>query len=159
MRDNDLNNKQKGKDNEDDKRKTKETKIRPGNKVIVQNTVLPHKLTPKLNIIEYEVLERQGNEAALIKYGRLLKRYVSHLKKLPELTTNSHAPLPEELPPQSSTSPTGPPQQEEAKSSPGVDDRQLEPESQARTNGEGNLEQVKPFKLKKMDGMWRPVKE
>lgn len=81
--DNDILNKHKGKEKEDKVRAAKETDINPGDQVMVQNVVVPHKLTPKFGKTEYVVVERKGNEVVLGMDGKTIRRHIAHVKKLP----------------------------------------------------------------------------
>lgn len=81
--DNDILNKHKGKEKENKVRAAKETDINPGDQVMVQNVVVPNKLTPKFDKTEYVVVERKGNEVVLGKDGKIIRRHVTHVKKLP----------------------------------------------------------------------------
>ncbi|XP_044753909.1 uncharacterized protein K02A2.6-like [Coccinella septempunctata] len=84
-RDNDMVNKQKGKEMEDSSRRAKIIEIKQGDKVLAKNMIIPNKLIPRFNNEEFTVVERKGNEVTLSSEdGQIVKRHVSHLKKLPE---------------------------------------------------------------------------
>lgn len=74
--DNDILNKHKGKGKEDKVRAAKETDINPGDQVVVQNVVIPHKLTSRFDKTEYVVMERKGNEV-LSRDGKIIRRHVT----------------------------------------------------------------------------------
>lgn len=81
-RDNDMVQKQKGKEREDASRKSRDSDICPGDKVLVKNMVTPHKLCTRFDGGEYDVIERKGNEVSVMRDGKVYKRQVSHLKKI-----------------------------------------------------------------------------
>lgn len=143
--DNDLLNKNKGKEKEDKARHAKIMDIREGDKVLIQNMIIPHKLTTRFNNEEFTVIERKGNEATLSgQDGQILKRHVSHLKKLTEpsmkdkhdkmrnVITQSSIPNPLSTDP-STAQLTGPNKEPTAS------------------------DKLPPLKLKKMEGLWQCV--
>ena len=77
-RDNDLIQKQKGKEREDKNRDTKSCNIVPGDKVCIQNMIIPNKLCTTFGSDEYEVIDRKGNEVILLKEGKIFRRQASH---------------------------------------------------------------------------------
>lgn len=80
--DNDLVRKQKGKEREDAARGSRFSDICPGDKVLVQNMVIPNKLCSRFGKDEFEVVKRTGNEVLVMKDGKTYRRQVSHLKKI-----------------------------------------------------------------------------
>nr|CAH7737393.1 unnamed protein product [Callosobruchus chinensis] len=164
--DNDILNKQKGKEREDKNRRAKEHNIKPGDKVFIENMVIPHKLTTRYDKNQYEVIHIQDNEATLMRDGKIFKRHVSHLKKVPDTSKR-----------QIITSPS--PHNALAMPSALTDARELEnleeeerPEplpEQPAVNVEKEKEAVieenhptpaasgslKPLRLKKKDGVWQ----
>ena len=81
-KDNDIIQKQKGKEREDIARSSKISDICTGDKVITQNMIIPHKLCSRFGNEEYKVIERKGNEVTIMKDGKTYKRHVSHVKKI-----------------------------------------------------------------------------
>lgn len=81
-KDTDLIKKHKGKEREDAARGSKDCDIRPGDKVLVQNMINPHKLCTRFGIEEFDVVERKGNEVSIMKEGKVYRRQVTHLKKI-----------------------------------------------------------------------------
>lgn len=81
-KDNDMIRKQKGKEKEDVARGSKDSDICPGDKVLVQNMVTPHKLCSRFGNEVFDVLERRGNEVTIMREGKVYRRQVSHLKKI-----------------------------------------------------------------------------
>ncbi|XP_058977362.1 uncharacterized protein K02A2.6-like [Musca domestica] len=82
-RDLDAINKEKGREKADKVRGAKQNNIQVGDKVLVQNVIFPNKLTPTFGKEPCEVVERKGNDVTIRKDGKLYRRNVSHLKKLP----------------------------------------------------------------------------
>lgn len=90
-KDRDCKVKQKGKEIADKRRGAREADISVGDKVVLKNVVFRHKLTPNFDTTEYEVVERKGNIVKVVGEGRTLMRNVSHLKKLPQQSTQPDA--------------------------------------------------------------------
>ncbi|XP_018578310.1 uncharacterized protein K02A2.6-like, partial [Anoplophora glabripennis] len=91
-RDNDIINKQKGKEKEDKIRNAKDTDIKQGDKVLIRNMNIPHKLTTRFNMDEYTVTQKVGNEVTVSGGdGQVYKRHISHVKKIPELPSDQKA--------------------------------------------------------------------
>nr|CAI5846266.1 unnamed protein product [Callosobruchus analis] len=117
----------------------------------MKNVVIPHKLTTKYGKEEYTVVNREGNEITIRSVdGHTVKRLISHLKKLPNmLVDTTEAPrTPDEshnLDSQLPLSPT----QSPGRTSTEADEHEKEPSTETR--------RMKPRKLKKKEGMWRPV--
>nr|CAH7758770.1 unnamed protein product [Callosobruchus chinensis] len=89
-RENDLINKQKGKEREDRARRAETIEIREGDKVLVKNVVVPHKLTTGFDKKKYTVLKRENNEITIRRAdGHILKRHISHVKKVPTTDTDT----------------------------------------------------------------------
>nr|CAH7764967.1 unnamed protein product [Callosobruchus chinensis] len=82
-RDNDMLNKQKGKEKEDRVRKAKPCDIQPGDKVLTLNTTTSNKLESRFLNEEFEVIGRKGNEITIKSNGKIFKRHISHVKKIP----------------------------------------------------------------------------
>ncbi|KAJ8942230.1 hypothetical protein NQ314_010130 [Rhamnusium bicolor] len=168
-RDNDIINKQKGKEKEDRTRNAKEADIKPGDKVLVENMIIPHKLTPRYDKNEYEVLQMQGNEVTLLRDGKILKRHVSHLKKVSGETesTSTSFPLPHNnlpiLPANTAGQLEEEEEEEEEEGRPGTSSINPREEESSRGGGKGHQPtatisgEVQPLKLKKKDGVWQPM--
>ncbi|KAJ8949371.1 hypothetical protein NQ317_019521 [Molorchus minor] len=91
-RDTDIIKKHIGKEKEDRVRNAKETEIKHGDKVLIRNMNIPHKLTTRFNNDEYTVIHKEGNEVTVSREdGQVLKRHVSHVKKIPEPIASQHA--------------------------------------------------------------------
>ncbi|KAG5887202.1 hypothetical protein JTB14_016687 [Gonioctena quinquepunctata] len=84
--DNDIINKFKGKRREDGARRAKENDITVGDRVVVQHSVIPHKLTSRFGTTEYVVTERRGNEVTVTGDGKTMKRHITHVKRIPSIT-------------------------------------------------------------------------
>lgn len=84
VRDKDTQKKEKGKINEDRKRKAKEQVIEVGEKVYVKNFVKSNKLTPNFDPEPHTVVSTRGNEANVRNdsTGQEFKRNVIHLKRV-----------------------------------------------------------------------------
>nr|CAH7757851.1 unnamed protein product [Callosobruchus chinensis] len=53
----------------------------------------PHKLTTQFSNQEYMVLQRNGNEVTITRDdGQILRRHISHIKKIPTINTPSREP-------------------------------------------------------------------
>jgi hypothetical protein len=70
--DSDTIRKQQGKEREDLARGAKDVDINPGDKVLIQNEIIPNKLTPRFDKQEYVVFRRQGNEITVVGDGKVL---------------------------------------------------------------------------------------
>lgn len=150
--DQDLTNKAHGKDKEDKRRKAFRNEITPGDKVLVKNMIFPHKLTPNFANDIYDVTERHGNELTLYREGKVVKRNIAHVKKVPEpfnlsLQTASSSSM------TSTSSPSTPTSEMETTAS----SETYSNDSKDLDQSEGPLEPLKPLKLVKDGGMWRPV--
>lgn len=88
-RDRDVINKEKGKKREDTARGARDADINLGDKVLVKNAVFPHKLTTNWGNASYEVIKKNGNELLLEGDGRFIRRHVTHVKKVPESTSEN----------------------------------------------------------------------
>ncbi|KMQ89050.1 hypothetical protein RF55_11359 [Lasius niger] len=75
--DNDILHKHQGKEREDRARGAKKANINIGDRVVVQNLIVPHKLTSRFGKTEYEVMERIGNELTLSAEGKTIRRHYS----------------------------------------------------------------------------------
>lgn len=53
-----------------------------GDRVLVQNMIIPNKLRTTFGRDKYEVVDRKGNEVILLKDGKISRRQVTHLKKV-----------------------------------------------------------------------------
>nr|CAH7748208.1 unnamed protein product [Callosobruchus chinensis] len=73
----------KGKEKEDRVRKAKPCDIQPGDKVLTLNTTTSNKLESRFLNEEFEVIERKGNEILIKSNGKIFKRHISHVKKIP----------------------------------------------------------------------------
>lgn len=71
-----------GKRKEDVSSKAAVDQITQGDKVLVKNTIFPHKPTPNFGNTEYDVLSRNSNELTLFGNGKVIKRNVAHVKKI-----------------------------------------------------------------------------
>lgn len=81
-RDLDQIRKQKGKELADKKRGAREPEIMVGDRVLLKNVVFPSKLTPTYDLTEYEVIEINGSEVKLLGNGKIVKRNITHCKKI-----------------------------------------------------------------------------
>ena len=92
------------------KRKTKESEIAVGDKVLIKNVVFLHKLTTNFDVAEYEVKGTKVNVVEIIGNGKIFKRNVSHVEKIPTSTTSANTPqghlTPSQKPLSTSTCPT-----------------------------------------------------
>lgn len=143
----DIINKSKGKQREDAARKAQEKELKQGDKVLLQNMLPGHKLTTRFGQEEFTVLGRNDNEVTITNdSGHILRRHVTHLKKLPQSqelsdrkNSNNHDIIPDE--------PTIPSPQP------------LQPALTQPPEQPSDPEKIVPLKLKKMEGMWRRVDE
>lgn len=127
-RDNDLLRKQKGKEREDKVRGSKSCDIQPGDKVITKNMTVTNKLESKFHDEDFTVQERKGNELTLInKDGHIYKRHTTHVKKIPEQEIY------------------------------GFDQNASTSDCDPVGNLQSPPKKIPPLKLKKEEGLWRPV--
>ena len=77
-------NKYKGKERGDAARRARNVDIAVGDKVLIKNVIFPNKLTPNFDSTEFEVIERNGSELKLANGDKILRRNISHVKKIPE---------------------------------------------------------------------------
>jgi hypothetical protein len=149
-RDYDLLKKQKGKSREDKNRNAKNDDINIGDKVLVKNVIFPNKLTPNFNSKEYEIVDRKGNELVASGHGKLIKRNVGHFKKIPSSYESSV------LQRSNMESPT-------VTSTLNSHEEVNEPNSVSEANepnvGSNDEAKITPLKLKRIEGMWRPLAE
>lgn len=83
-RDLDCINKHKGKKKADKERRAKESDIKIGDQVLLKNVIFLHKLTPTFDPTVYVVVDREKNEVKLWRNDRIVRRNVSHVKKVSE---------------------------------------------------------------------------
>ncbi|KAG5866291.1 hypothetical protein JTB14_023254 [Gonioctena quinquepunctata] len=139
--DNDIINKFKGKRREDGARRAKENDITVGDRVVVQHSVIPHKLTSRFGTTEYVVTERRGNEVTVTGDGKTIKRHITHVKRIPSITGTC----------------VGTAESELAGSSTTKDGSEHQEASNDDHSSKGEAIRVEPLKLKRRDGMWKPV--
>lgn len=147
VKDMDLVNKHKGKEREDKNRQAKQSDIKVGDKVLLQNVIFPHKLTTKFSPTKYHVIQRNGNEVVIDDNGRTLRRNIGQVKKLPEIDHNCKS---QNLTSEPSQSPSPTHQLDESNSY----------QSNENNHNESSTMDSNPrltLKLKKLGGMWRPV--
>lgn len=60
----------------------KDADIHLGDKVLVKNAIFPHKLITNWRDVYYDVIKKNGNELYLEGGGRLIRRHVTHVKKV-----------------------------------------------------------------------------
>lgn len=152
-KDADMINKQKGKDREDTSRGAKPTIIEVGDRVLVQNLTRSNKLESRFQNKEFEVIQKNGNEAILAREGKTLRRHVTHLKKVP---SSDEVTQPDLLISESAAEPT-------------ILDNNPQPDKNAPSTGSQAEEEQGPeqrhdtqpkvpiLKLKRMEGLWRPA--
>ncbi|KAJ8982064.1 hypothetical protein NQ317_001473 [Molorchus minor] len=148
--DQDLTKKEMGRRREDKSRNATigVDEVKPGDKVLVKNTFL----TPNFDNSEYDVLGRNGNEVTLFGKGKVIKRNVAHIKKLPVNKTS----------PETSTTPAPPltPARSTPHASPLLQDDPAEKTKNAGDDQEISVSaqpQITPLKLVREGGMWRPA--
>ncbi|XP_030760720.1 uncharacterized protein K02A2.6-like [Sitophilus oryzae] len=134
----------KGKRREDESRGAKQDYIRTGDKVVIQNIIRPHKLTSRFNSVEYDVIERNGNELILFGDGKTIRRHVAHVKKIvaPNPTEMVPAGNQETVPSQEASVPTA---STSVATPVPSDSRELDPPGRIT------------MRLKRKDGMWQPA--
>ncbi|XP_053960266.1 uncharacterized protein K02A2.6-like [Anastrepha ludens] len=128
-KDMDMLNKEKGKQKGDTNRGAKENEIRVGDKVLLRNVLFPNKLTTNFDTVEYEVIDRSGNDIVIRGNGKVFRRNISHVKRIPVLDS-----LTTEFP----------------------ESGALAPSSTATNDEPGNSNQKLILKLKNKGGVWRP---
>lgn len=142
-RDNDVINKQKGKEKEDMARRAKQCDIQPGDKVITLNMTTSNKLESRFINEEFEVIERKGNEVTIRSNGKTFKRHVSHVKKIPVRLNHD---------PNTPPTPVSAQRQEDAM------DQTTNGDVRATDQGEEEqlpAPRIEPLRLKKKEGLWR----
>lgn len=145
-RDTDINNNQKGKTREDKARGSKDSDIQPGDRVVTQNMMTTNKLEGRYLNEEYEVIEKKGNEVTLQKDGKTFKRHTTHVKKLPTETIQNCSPSSTMS---GSTEPTEDVEDNSTRKKE-IQEPVINPDSKSR---------ITPIKLKRKEGLWRPVTE
>ncbi|KAK9701343.1 Reverse transcriptase (RNA-dependent DNA polymerase) [Popillia japonica] len=125
----------------DEEVKATNTEIKPGNKVLVKKVVCSHKLTSNFDNEEYEVISKHGNEVTVFGRGKIIKRNVAHLKKLPESSSPSQS---------LSSSPSQSISRNSSVSHPPLEMDQVE-------DSQNSTPKLQPLKLVKKGGMWRPI--
>ncbi|KAH8292638.1 hypothetical protein KR054_011788 [Drosophila jambulina] len=146
-KDRDLLRKHKGKAAADTTRRAREIDIQVGDKVLLKNVVLAHKLTPTFDTTTYEVTNRKGNVVVTSSGGKSLTRNISHLKKIVNkspLTSAAVEGQDDGLP-----IPVIPPQQTQ-------ETRELQGFSTAPKIQDED--KVLKLRLQKKEGVWRPVR-
>lgn len=154
-RDNDIMNKQKGKEKEDKIRNAKDSNVKQGDKVLIRNMNIPHKLTTRFNTDEYTVTQKVGNEVTVSREdGQVFKRHITHVKKIPELpsnqntcSTNTTLDIVSEKPVTQNPHGTPPPPLAADQKKPGQEEQE----------GLSASRRLPPLKLKKMEGLWRTL--
>nr|CAH7744111.1 unnamed protein product [Callosobruchus chinensis] len=146
-RDNDMLNKQKGKEKEDRVRKAKPCDIQPGDKVLTLNTTTSNKLESRFLNEEFEVIGRKGNEITIKSNGKIFKRHISHVKKIPS--------KPNQDPNISLTIPISVQQEEDVI----TDQTTTEDDANTYQHEEDQVPtaKVEPLRLEKKEGLWRPT--
>ncbi|KAG5875425.1 hypothetical protein JTB14_005323 [Gonioctena quinquepunctata] len=119
----------------------KENDITVGDRVVVQHSVIPHKLTFRFGTTEYVVTERRGNEVTVTGDGKTIKRHITHVKRIPSITGTC----------------VGTAESELAGSSTTKDGSEHQEASNGNHSSKGEAIRVEPLKLKRRDGMWEPV--
>lgn len=51
--------------------------------MLLRNVVFPNKLTTTFDPAEFEVIERKGNDVTVQGNGKIIRRNISHLKRIP----------------------------------------------------------------------------
>ncbi|KAJ8911692.1 hypothetical protein NQ315_017144 [Exocentrus adspersus] len=149
-RDLDLINKEKGRIREDEQRKSRKDCIQIGDRLYVKNVTFPHKLTTDFGNTPYCVTKRNGNKALLESEGRIARRHVSHIKKIPTHTaTASHDNKFHSPPPSTVTQPDNEVLREPSSVTDGPDKEVMSASPTAAS--------VEPLRLRRKEGMWRPV--
>lgn len=145
--DTDMLNKQKGKDREDTSRGAKPSTIEVGDKVLVQNATRANKLESRYRNEEFEVTQKHGNEVILSGEGKILRRHLTHLKKVPTLeeVTKQNV-LTHELIDDISTNFKNPQRSQ-----------QPDGQQQAEEAEDGVCPKVPTLKLKRKEGLWEPA--
>lgn len=159
--DRDLRNKEKGNIGQDKARGAVENNITVGDKVIVKNVMASNKLIPNFGSEHYEVINRTGNELLLEGQNRVIRRRpLNHVKKVHiaedtnKDTSNDQDTtiLYDETPTTINVSDTDTADQKfsntETQSDSPIKDSVPELTKE---------DQVKPLRLKKMEGMWRRI--
>ncbi|XP_058987406.1 uncharacterized protein K02A2.6-like [Musca domestica] len=157
-RDNDIVNKDKGKQRADSDRNAVDCNIRVGDKVLMRNTVHSNKLSTTFGQTEYEVTERKGNDVVISGEGRVYRRNITHVKKIP---TDSSLPS---LARPTETSVADPEHHElhhdpdAADEGPLTNESSSEPSSKSSNLDTGGSRPKVTMKLKKnRGGMWQPA--
>lgn len=133
--------KHKGKMRSDKRRGAKESNIDVGDKVVLKNVVFPHKLTPNFDTTEYEVTARNGNIVEIKNNGKVIRRNVSHLKKVPSVSENKQSSSDFNVLPHSSTNTLV----------------LSDPTSASQESNGSSGPQTLKLHLKNIGGMWRPA--
>jgi len=81
-RDKDMCQKEKGKKVADAARGAKDIQLTVGDRVLIKNVIIPHKLTPTFDPTVYEVTSRDGDVVQVTGNGKSYTRNASHLKKV-----------------------------------------------------------------------------
>ncbi|XP_044760910.1 uncharacterized protein K02A2.6-like [Coccinella septempunctata] len=149
-RDSDILKKQKGKEKEDIARRAIEDNIQTGDKVLVKNMVVANELVPRFDKREYEVLRREGNELTLIRDSKIVKRHVSHTKKVSQEESLERPSTREE---ESTTS-----ERDQAEADQGSQNTTIA-DANPPTGRPSHPDQsrVEPLKLIRKEGLWRPA--
>ncbi|KAG5893745.1 hypothetical protein JTB14_001389 [Gonioctena quinquepunctata] len=158
--DNDIINKFKGKRREDGARRAKENDITVGDRVVVQHSVIPHKLTSRFGTTEYVVTERRGNEVTVTGDGKTMKRHITHVKRIPSITGTYVGSMPTDSYFVGNSKfhfPVSEAESELAGSSTTKDGSEHQEASNDNHSSKGEAIRVEPLKLKRRDGMWEPV--